>query len=73
MAITFSGYRGIANDHPSELLARRHDSLRVRLILFALLSTVLVPGEAAKKDEIQHYSLPCLQEACILPGRLVHA
>ena len=67
--MTFTGYRGIVNDHPSELLARRHDSLRVGLILFALLATVLVASRALAAP-YQGWSLPGADEG---GGHFSHA
>ena len=67
--MTFTGYRGIANDHPSELLAMRHDSLRVRLILFALLATALVASRALAAP-YQGWSLPGADEG---GGHFSHA
>ena len=67
--MTFTGYRGIANDHPSGLLASRHGSLRVGLILFALLSTVLVASRALAAP-YQGWSLPGADEG---GGHFSHA
>ena len=69
MTITFSGYRVVAHDRPSDLAAGAHNSPRGIVLLFALLATLLVALRAIATP-YQGWSLPGADEG---GGHFSHA
>ena len=59
--MTFSGYRVVAHDRPSNLTAGAHNSPRGIVLLFALLAALLVAPKALTAPvSYTHLTLPTI-------------